>query len=230
MLKMATNISLINNINTQNLINLMMSNTAGSSSSSLNSLLSNTGSSKSSLLSSTAAKEQQAVNLNTLNLMTAAGTLTSGNPQTVFTGAKTQDATKIQKAVTTFVTTFNKAVDSLSGSSSAVSNQSAEKLTALAGANSKALSAIGITIDDEGKLVVNSAKLKAAATSSQTAVQTAFNGSNSFASKVASISRSSISQSLGITSNAGFLSMYTSGLGSSASSLFTSNSFFSAYM
>ena len=223
---MTTSISLINSLNNLNMINQMLGTTT--SSSSLNSLLSNI-SGTSSLLSSTATN-LQAANLTALKLITAAGPLTSSNPLTVFTGASTQDATKIKNAVTNFVTAFNNAIGSLSGSSNAISNQSATSLTALAKANATALSAIGITIDNAGKLVVDSTKLQTAATSNQTAIQTAFNGSASFASKVTAASRSAISQGLGLTSSTGFMALYTSSLSSGTSSLLSSSSLFSIYL
>jgi hypothetical protein len=216
------NFSLINSYNSLNLVNTLLGSST-SNTNSLSSLLSTvTGST--SLLSSTATA-QQAVNLTTLGLVTASGALTSSNALTVFTGSSTQDATKIQSAVTAFVTAFNKSIDSLSGSSNAISQQSAKTLSSLASANATALSAIGITIDSDGKLVVDSTKLADAATNNQSAIQTAFN-STSFASNVSAASRSAISQSLGITSGAGFMSMYTS----SASSQLLSSSLLSSYL
>lgn len=223
---MAVSISLINNLSAYNLINqtLNKSTSAGS----LGSLLTSSGST--SLLSSS-AKSQQAVNLNAVSLMTASGQLTSSNPLSVFSGSSTQSAAKIEKAVTNFVSAYNKTVTSLSGSSNPFSQQGAKNLTALAEKNATALSAIGITIDNHGKLVTNTATLHAAATSNQSGIKTAFNGASAFASKVTTESRSAVSQSLGLNSGAGFMALYSSSLSSGASNQLSSSlSRFNSYL
>jgi len=157
-----------------------------------------------------------------VSLITASGALTTGNPNSVFTGGTTQNATQIKNAVTTFVSAFNKAVDSLSGSSNAISNQSAKSLASLASANASAFADIGITVDDNGKLSVDTAKLNAAVTGNQKKIQAVFNDTT-FVSTVTSKVKTSISQSLGISSGAGFLAMYSNSLSSGMSGLLSSN-------
>ncbi|MFA6448615.1 MAG: flagellar filament capping protein FliD [bacterium] len=210
---MTFDISLISNLNSLNLVNQLLNSSM--SANSLNSLLGNTAGS-SSLLSATTATSKLSANLATVSLITTAGSLTVGNPLSVF--SSDQDAAMIEKAVTNFVTAFNKTVTSLSGSSSSISNQYADSLKAIAGANSPALEAIGITIDNAGKFVVDSAALKEAAASNPEDIQTAFNDTT-FVTTVAAKAKSAVSQMLGLTSGAGFLTMYTSSLSSGASGL-----------
>jgi hypothetical protein len=214
MLKMAYDISLITDLNSLNMVNQLMKST---STNSLNSLLSNvTGTSS---LLGTKATNQLSVNLDTLGLITALGSLTEGNPFSVFSTAL--DAATIESAVTNFATAFNKAVTSLSGSSNSISQQNAESLKALTEANDTAFEAIGITIDDDGKLVVDSETLAEAAKNNPEDIQAAFNDTT-FATTVSAKARSAISQALGLTSGAGFLSMYTSSLNSGISGILTS--------
>jgi len=210
---MALDISLINSLNSLNLMNQLLS--VATKTSSLNGLLSNaTG--KSSLLSGSAATSQLSVNLSTLGLVTASGSLTNGNPLSVFSG--NQSAETITNAVKTFVSAFNKAVTSLSGSSSSISKQGAKGLVALAEANSEGLEAVGISIDKDGKLVVDSDKLEEVAESKPKLIQTVFNDTN-FITTVSSKAKGAISQVLGLTGGAGFMAVYNSSLNSGTSSL-----------
>ncbi|HOO57002.1 MAG TPA: flagellar filament capping protein FliD [bacterium] len=214
---MDTTLSIINNLNSLSLLNQMTENT--SSSSSLNSLLSNALSGTS--LTSSSSTGQLSINLKTVGLLTAAGKLTDGNSLSVFSSTSTQDADTIVDAVTGFVTAFNSAVSALSGSSSSISSQSAESLVSLAEANSEALSAIGITIDDDGMLEVDSDILEEAAENNPEDIQAVFNDTN-FITTVSSKARTAITQVLGLSSGAGFLSLYSSSLDSGLNGLLTS--------
>jgi len=116
------------------------------------------------------------------------------------------------------VSAFNKAVTSLSGSSSSISKQGAKGLVALAEANSEGLEAVGISIDKDGKLVVDSDKLEEVAESKPKLIQTVFNDTN-FITTVSSKAKGAISQVLGLTGGAGFMAVYNSSLNSGTSSL-----------
>ncbi len=213
---MTLDISLINSLSSMNLANQLLSGLK--STGSLNGLLGNvTGAT--SLLSGSSATNQLSVNLSTLGLVTASGALTNGNPLSVFSGD--QDAERITNAVTRFVSAFNKAVTSLSGSSSSISTRSAESLESLAEANASALEAIGITIDEDGLLVVDSDKLEDTAETDPDKIKTVFNDTN-FITAVSSKAKNAISQVLGITSGAGFMAMYTNSLNSGTSSMLSS--------
>ncbi len=207
---MAFDITQITNSTALTLLTQVLSNSSSSSSSnSISSLLT-------SVISGTSST--QTTSLSAVSLITAAGALTSGNPNSVL---NTGDTDTLKEAVLNFVDTFNSAVDSLAGSENDITSVYADGLTGLAEANSDALASIGITIDDDGKLVVDETTLENAIEEDSSVVEDVFS-STSFTESVINKARSAISSSLGLTSGASFLTLYNN-YANAASSTSTSD-------
>jgi len=125
------------------------------------------------------------------DLKPAAQALTASNQDSVF---KKSDSSAIVSAVQEFADQYNNTVDTLQDNSGLVNKRLLKNLTQAANDNKSRLGDIGITINKDKTLTVDTDKLKEAISSNLSGVKTTLGSTSGLASKVAKISTNTLAQ------------------------------------
>ena len=126
------------------------------------------------------AKDYSKISANAESLKKATGALSEDAKEDVYEAAKT-DHSKIESAVKAFADSYNALIDSAGSSQSGIVTSRATSLTSLSISYGKKLGAIGLNIQENGKLSVDSDAL---ASANVDTVKSLFSGKNSYADKV----------------------------------------------
>ncbi len=126
------------------------------------------------------AKDYTKISSDAESLKKATGALSEDAKDDVYEAAKT-DHSKIESAVKAFADSYNALIDSAGSSRSGIVNSRATSLTSLSISYGKKLGAIGLNIQENGKLSVDSDAL---ASANVDTVKSLFSGKNTYADKV----------------------------------------------
>lgn len=140
---------------------------------------------KNNKVSSASAESYKKLEQSAENLKSAADKLAAGGEQSLFEQAKASgDNEKLYSGVKSFVDNYNSVLSDLRKNASPLNTYYSQMLREAADGNSGALENIGITVGRDGKLSIDSEKMKAASVDD---IEKIFGASSSFASKTSFI-------------------------------------------
>ena len=125
------------------------------------------------------------------DLKPAARELIASNQDSVF---KKTDSSAIVSAVKDFADKYNDAVGTLQDNTGLVNNRLLQNLTKAAGDNKSRLADIGITVNKDKTLTIDTDKLEQAISSNLSGVKTTLGSASGLASKVAKVSTNTLAQ------------------------------------